>query len=98
MAGFYPDRSPQFEFKLLTKFLLVYRTTSVKTLCVHIQSDCQTSAHPTRDPTPLREPEGGLHAGLESRSAVIDHPLLSNQTKNQPVTGSVQLQPENMGI
>jgi hypothetical protein len=24
MAGFYPDRSPQFEFKLLTKFLLVY--------------------------------------------------------------------------
>jgi hypothetical protein len=44
------DRSLQFEFKLLTKFLfLTAHNALTRRATVRIQPDCQTSAHATRD-------------------------------------------------
>ena len=69
MANLFTDRpSLQFELKLLTKFLL------------HIQPDCQTSAHATHDFA-----KADYNAGLESRSAGTSYPILDNSatTRNR---------------
>lgn len=83
------DRSPQFELKLLTKFLLVPRTTLITTnfrensrhatlYAIRIQPDCQTSAHITRD---------FAKANYMPASKAVRPQPTQPWTKIQPVTG-----------
>jgi hypothetical protein len=82
------DRSPQFELKLLTKFLLIntqrlriipFLTVGVrKRYAFRIQPDCQTSAHPTHDFAKVDYMPASKAVRLQSKQP---------WTKVQPVTG-----------
>jgi hypothetical protein len=69
-----PDRSPQFELKLLTKFLL------------RIQPDCQTSAHETHDHFST-ETCGFAKADYMPASKAVRPQQKRPWTRIQPVTG-----------
>ena len=77
------DRSLQFEFKLLTKFLLLF---------THDACASYATSHSTRlsniCASNPRSCEGELHAGLESRSVVFEPSFKRTaRAKVQPVTG-----------
>ena len=72
------NRSLQFEFKLLTKFLL------------RIQPDCQTSAHPTHDYALFaKSPKADYMPASKAVRLLSKHP-----SQTTALYGSVRLQPE----
>jgi hypothetical protein len=70
------NRSLQFEFKLLTKFSIFYRAQRCNTLCdgSHSTRLSNICASNPRLRSFCKKLKGGLHAGLESRSAAFETP------------------------
>jgi hypothetical protein len=82
-----PDRSPQFELKLLTKFLFLPLHNALQRCAMfRIQPDCQTSAHPIRDHCFTVARDLAKTDYMPASKAVRPQPK-QPQAKIQPVTG-----------